>query len=224
MLNSRCTDITLARSASRVNETSTCAHAEISDYYIQPPSAVPAFLPRRPIFLRRRKDKYNEHFQKTSIKDFQRSQKDSIKDFHRSQKIGIEGFRDDQKIKGYRCGVLQWEKKCVVFNYTGGKIAVVAQHVWNNYKDPLQFIVLDINQSASFTINVGSGGSDYWSVWLMATSGRYLYRDNKQCDVYESDLNSGNPINLNLQNQSTGFSIQMPKSSSCVNNYYNTSY
>jgi hypothetical protein len=161
---------------------------------------------------------------KTASKASSAVKKSGSKASSAAKKSGSKASETIKKLKDSGVAAYSGTMTCNVLNSTGGTIAVVAQHAWSNYKDTLAFIVLENGKAASFTIHVGSGGSDYWSVWIMATSGRYLYRDNKQCDVYESDLDSHNPINLNLLNQSTGFSIQMPKSSSCINNYYNTAY
>lgn len=111
---------------------------------------------------------------------------------------------------------------CEVTNKTGGPIAVYVEHVLGNHTDKLTFRMLNNNAVAEFTINVGSGSNDLWTVRLMASHGGYAYRDGKQCNVEEDDLNSNQPVNLYLYNTKEGFTVALPSSSSCDKNYYNT--
>lgn len=114
---------------------------------------------------------------------------------------------------------------CQVTNQTTDKIfGVFVRHQWtedNSSSVPPTnpTAVLEPDGKISFTINVGSGGSDLWSLAFINTSGQCYYRENKQCNVEEEDL--GNvPVYINLE--PNNFSIVMPKSSSCNENDYNT--
>lgn len=69
-------------------------------------------------------------------------------------------------------------------------------------------------------INVGSGGTDSWGVTGAYVGGGLFSRENKQCNVEEDDLNSGTPIQFIIFSHEQGFSIKMPKSSSCLHNHF----
>lgn len=113
---------------------------------------------------------------------------------------------------------------CTVTNQTGGTITNVSVlHQWSSYQDspnPNPTPSLGSNDEIQFQINVGSGGSDDWSVTFTDSSGQCWYRNGKQCDVEDSDYKSGSPVNINLLAGSQGFSIEMPSSSSCTDNSY----
>jgi hypothetical protein len=113
---------------------------------------------------------------------------------------------------------------CTVTNQTGGTIKNLSVlHHWEQYQDvpnPNPTPSLANDESISFKINVGPGGSDEWSIAFTDAQGQCWYRNGKQCNVEESDLNSGSPVNLNLLSGSQGFSIEMPYSSSCTDNGY----
>lgn len=118
------------------------------------------------------------------------------------------------------------EMTCVVTNQTGGTITNVSLiHQWKSFQDtpnPNPTPSLKDNASISFTINVGSGGSDEWSVTFTDAQGACWYRNGKQCDVEENDYQSGAPVSVNLLNSAQGFSIEMPASSSCPDNFYDS--
>jgi hypothetical protein len=115
---------------------------------------------------------------------------------------------------------------CSVTNQTGGTITSVSVvHLWNQYHDapaPNPTPSLDNGDTISFQINVGSGGSDDWSVSFTDASGACWYRNGKQCNVEEEDYTSGSPVNINLLSGAQGFSIELPSSSSCTDNYYDS--
>lgn len=113
-------------------------------------------------------------------------------------------------------GVAEWGGKmtCNVQNRTGGQIALVAQHVLGSQVNNFAFTVMENNESINFTIDVGSGANDYWSVWMMkATSVYYCHYDDKKCNVDEEDWASKKPVNLVMR--AGNFSISIPVSSSC---------
>lgn len=123
-------------------------------------------------------------------------------------------------------GVALWSgtMTCNVQNRTGGRISVVVKHYQNKTVDTLPFTIMENNESRNLTINVESPYTDEWSVFFMITSGLYLYRVQKVCNVTESDLKSGKPVNVVLRPQVQGFSISLPVSSSCNDNSYNNCY
>lgn len=114
---------------------------------------------------------------------------------------------------------------CIITNQTGGAITgLSASHQWEGNTDAATDVppTLANGASISFSVNVGSGGSDEWSVRFTDAQGNCWYREGKQCDVEEDDLNSGLPVNINLLNSSQGFSIELPSSSSCTDNSYDS--
>ena len=71
----------------------------------------------------------------------------------------------------------------------------------------------------AFDIDVGSGGSDLWSVRFDDGTNCYN-RSNKQCNVDESDYQSRKPVVIDLGPGGQGFSVLLPVSSSCKDNRY----
>ncbi len=115
--------------------------------------------------------------------------------------------------------------KVILNNQTGNTVyGASCWHVLNGKTDGLYPQDLANGGSAAFQINVGSGGNDDWSVAFIDAGGNGWYRSGKQCNVEESDLNSGQPININLLATSTGFSIELPSSSSCTDNSYDSGW
>jgi len=112
--------------------------------------------------------------------------------------------------------------KVIVTNQTGGTITeATAAHSWQSSNTSVGPQTLAQGQQMSFGISVGSGGSDTWSIGFLIGTTKY-YRTGKQCNVEESDLDTGNPIYINFLPPSQGWSIEMPSSSSCTDNFYNT--
>jgi len=111
--------------------------------------------------------------------------------------------------------------KTNVCNQTDGAISGVnINHDWEQYVDKFPLTSMKIGECGIFNIEVGSGGHDYWSLRFNDQSGKCLYRQQKQCDIYSKDLESGKAVNLNLLPENQGFSIEMPASSSCTDNHY----
>lgn len=115
---------------------------------------------------------------------------------------------------------------CTVTNQTGGTITgLIVHHQWEQYNDhpnPNPTPSLANDDSVSFQINVGSGGSDDWSITFTDAQGNCWYRNQKQCNVEEEDQQSGQPVAVNLLPGTQGFSIEMPVSSSCTDNGYDS--
>lgn len=113
---------------------------------------------------------------------------------------------------------------CAVTNQTGGTIKeLTVLHQWEAFSDaPNPTPSLEDGSSISFTIHVGSGGSDEWSLRFIDEHGSCWFRNQKQCDVEEEDLQSGLGVNVNLLSSEQGFSIEMPESSSCTDNSYDS--
>jgi len=104
----------------------------------------------------------------------------------------------------------------------GAKITnVKVTHSWTNGSGPDVFTASSIpdKENGNFEINVGSGGSDEWSVQWTDGYGQCWFRNNKQGDIFEEDFRSGKPVNVNLLNGQQGFSVEMPVSSSCTDNF-----
>jgi hypothetical protein len=115
--------------------------------------------------------------------------------------------------------------QCYLTNQTGAKITgVYACHEWDDKTQPQTADELGDGDYRSWWIDVGSGGHDLWSVSFTDASGRFWYRHNKQCDITADDLSSGRAVYLNLGPGSMGFSVSLPYSSSCNNNFYNGGY
>ena len=116
--------------------------------------------------------------------------------------------------------------KCEIVNATGGSITKVTfSHEWNGSANaPLfnQNQPFANGEKVSFTINVGEGGADLWSVQFTDAEGNCWYRQSKQCDVSEDDFNSGKAVRAVLKAGNVGFSIELPVSTSCLDNYYDS--
>ncbi|HEV3485265.1 MAG TPA: hypothetical protein VG106_07650 [Vicinamibacterales bacterium] len=114
---------------------------------------------------------------------------------------------------------------CNIINNTGGAITnVTFSHEWNGGAQEPIFGTdpFPDGGTAPFTIQVGDGGSDLWSVQFTDADGNCWYRKDKQCDVSEDDFTSGNPVNAVLKAGKVGFSIELPVSTSCPDNYYDS--
>jgi hypothetical protein len=113
---------------------------------------------------------------------------------------------------------------CIVTNQTGGPITKATTfHSWNDgSQGPLAFS-LDAGGSVSFDFKTGSGHDDYWSVSFTDAEGSVWSRDDKQCNVDESDWESGNPVQIDLGAPATGWSVVLPVSTGCPDNYYDQS-
>lgn len=114
------------------------------------------------------------------------------------------------------------QMQCVVTNQSGETIrGVRVVHTWSGTTQVFNALSMAPNESGSFSegIQVGSGGNDEWSVRWIDAQNNCWYRIGKQCDVYSEDFDSGKPVYINLINGSNGFSVEMPESSSCDDNY-----
>jgi hypothetical protein len=112
---------------------------------------------------------------------------------------------------------------CQVHNGTGVQIdGVKVSHQWAEFTQSKDFDFIPAGHTVdAFGMNVGSGGSDFWSVRFADNNKNCYYRSNKQCNVEESDYQSRNPVVLDLGPGSQGFSVVLPTTSSCLNNSYN---
>jgi hypothetical protein len=88
----------------------------------------------------------------------------------------------------------------------------------------------------SFTINVGGSASEisvdqwrfyfaangtWWSLGFAPDFNSPTYVTYKVCTIYEEDYDSGEPVVINFMPQ--GWSVDLPKSSNCPNNSYDSS-
>ena len=116
--------------------------------------------------------------------------------------------------------------QCIVVNQTGGPITKVTfSHEWNgSAQAPLfnQSTPFENGASVDFPITVGEGGSDLWSVQFLDVAGNCWYRNGKQCDIEESDYDSGKPVYAMIKPGNVGFSIDLPVSTSCKDNDYDS--
>ena len=114
-----------------------------------------------------------------------------------------------------------------VNNQTGGQITNVnVSHTWSgNTQSPGQNLTIAANNQpqVSFTASTGSGSSDEWSVQFNDASNNCWFRNDKQCDIEQEDVTAPNAvINFNLGPGTQGFSIDLPVSSSCSDNDYDS--
>jgi hypothetical protein len=110
---------------------------------------------------------------------------------------------------------------CVVTNQSGSPVAVMVEHNFDDYTDRLPICQLADREETSFTINVGSGDSDLWYVYLLFPNpARLRYRYGKACDVEQEDLQSGQPVRFNINAQD--FDVATPVSSPCLTNNLST--
>jgi hypothetical protein len=113
-----------------------------------------------------------------------------------------------------------------VTNNTGSPITVqFFQHVWTkpNVVNTLNNGIpapMANNTSLPITIRSGSGGLDTWTV-AFTLSGTCYYRIKKQCSLTSSD--QGGNIAILLLAPDDGFSVVLPSSSSCIENFYRES-
>lgn len=110
---------------------------------------------------------------------------------------------------------------CIVQNQTNQPITdVQVQKLWGSEPDGFfNESLMRVNGSGTFSFKSGSGSGDYWTLKFTLGSTTY-YRNEKRCDVEQSDLDSPTPVYLNLGVNS--FSIELPVSSSCTDNSYDT--
>lgn len=115
-----------------------------------------------------------------------------------------------------------------VCNQSGTDINVQVTHQWTKASlDPVfpantgETLVSNNKCSAGKQIQVGSGGSDQWSVVGAYVGGQIFAREGKQCNVTEGDFDSGNPIYFTIFSYNQGFSVELPESSSCLHNSFN---
>ncbi|MEM7035489.1 MAG: hypothetical protein AAF570_00840 [Bacteroidota bacterium] len=93
-------------------------------------------------------------------------------------------------------------------------------HNWKGETKTFEKRTMDKEFSLGGPTVTGSGANDYWSLSFEMPNGTKYYRRNKQCNIQSSDINSGEAIHFNLEPITKGFSIEMPVSASCNDNYY----
>lgn len=119
----------------------------------------------------------------------------------------------------------QGTMKCQLQNALGLEIdSLNFSHNWTNGSGPDSppnngSITLKAGELLEFDINVGSGGDDDWSFSFAVGGGSYS-RNGKQCDIEYDDYSSGDPVSVIFMPAETGWSINMPSSSSCTDNSY----
>lgn len=114
---------------------------------------------------------------------------------------------------------------CVIINNTGGTITKITfSHEWNGIADAPLFNDQGFadGDQVPFSISVGHGGADLWSVQFTDADGNCWYRRHKQCDISQEDFDSGKPVNAVLKQGKVGFSIETPVSDPCNDNYYDS--
>ena len=112
-----------------------------------------------------------------------------------------------------------------VVNQSNGPLSLVTcVHSFNSKNTVAGPQNLAPGASLTFQINVGDGGSDYWGIGFTDAAGNQYYRNGKKCDVEQSDYATHKPIHVNLLPPATGWSIELPASSSCTDNRYSQGF
>jgi hypothetical protein len=113
----------------------------------------------------------------------------------------------------------------IVTNQTNGTIyAATVAHSWSGNNSSVGPQDLPNNGTMTFSISVGGGGSDDWSVGFTDGNGNQWYRNGKQCDVTSDDFDTGKPVVINLLPSGTGWSVELPSSSGCTDNSYSQGF
>lgn len=118
---------------------------------------------------------------------------------------------------------LSWseQKKCVVVNFSGTLTYVkVTHHLGNTTEVGEKKDGLKPGEFFSFAITTGSWHLDTWDIYVERAVGWRNWRNGKTCDVSHGDADSEVPVYVLLFKKDDGFSIQLPLSDSCSNNYY----
>lgn len=112
---------------------------------------------------------------------------------------------------------------CWVHNKTGETITDVScWHDLGNTHNHGSAEKMPDGTAFLFWISAYGGHNDLWTVHAFVPSlGHYMGRDQKQCNVEKSDLDSGRQVEIRLYPLKTGFDIVLPVSSSCFKNHYN---
>ena len=112
---------------------------------------------------------------------------------------------------------------CYVTNQTGGPITGVrVSHDWDGRTQPFSAERLEDGETHDFYVQTGQGGHDHWTVSFTDASGSGWHRKGKQCDITVDDFRSNRPVWITLGPGRRGFSVTMPVSSSCNDNYYDS--
>ncbi|ROO87362.1 delta endotoxin-like protein [Actinocorallia herbida] len=116
----------------------------------------------------------------------------------------------------------QGSMQCIVTNKTGGPITNVSvSHAWNATQSTSAPELSNGDSILTpFSIETGSGGSDLWTISCVDASGETWGRTDKQCDIEEEDYDSGEAVRITFGPLSEGWSVTLPLSSSCTDNYY----
>ncbi len=107
----------------------------------------------------------------------------------------------------------------VVTNSTGNTITNVSvTHTCASYTNVASASSLAPGASIPYTaMTAQSGSNDYWSI-TFTLNGQVYSRSKKQCNYMPSDSPQGVVIALYVKN----WSIILPVTASCLNNYYST--
>lgn len=112
--------------------------------------------------------------------------------------------------------------RCYLTNQTGRAITdAYLAHEWDGDRQAVAADWMDPGERKELPIRVGGGGHDLWTVrFTDATDTGTWHRNRKQCDVTSGDYDSGQPVYINLGPGRQGWSVVLPDSSSCWDNYY----
>ncbi|WP_198018843.1 hypothetical protein [Azorhizobium doebereinerae] len=100
-------------------------------------------------------------------------------------------------------------------NNTISNVSVV--HTCGSFTNSATAGSLAPGQAVATSLNSQSGSNDLWSI-TFTMNGQTYSRSGKQCNYMPDDSPQGVVISLYLKN----FSVLLPVTSSCLNNYYST--
>lgn len=112
----------------------------------------------------------------------------------------------------------QYNGTFTVVNCTNNTItSVTVTHTCGSFTNSATAQSLAPGQSITATLNAKSGSNDNWSI-TFTMNGQTYSRSGKQCNYMPSDSPQTAIVALYTGN----FSILLPATSSCLNNYYST--
>ncbi|MEM7035488.1 MAG: hypothetical protein AAF570_00835 [Bacteroidota bacterium] len=110
--------------------------------------------------------------------------------------------------------------KVTVTNQTGVEMNDISfHHAAGEKKTDLKVKFLEADAHFQVEIETHAEESDYWSI-RFGDGVWHWYRNKKRCSISKEDIFSHRGVHINLLPPKQGFSIEMPVSASCNDNYY----